>query len=139
MYKTLLQGGHFSHATRAVERAPRFDAADFAVRFVQRVGREVSVAMAQGDGAFVVAALCDQLAAAEGEDEALKEARAAVKGWFDAKTRKAVKGSGAKGAVVLLESDCWQMKIAAFVSAWTTRRRRRKWDSESVLTKRCRT
>ena len=101
LYKTLLQGGHFSHTTRTIERAPRWSARDFAVRFVQRVGRENTVAMAQGDGAFVVAALCEQLA--EHDDKAVEE-RKTVKGWFDANTRKAIQAAGGKGVNVLLES-----------------------------------
>ncbi|TBU44642.1 ARM repeat-containing protein [Dichomitus squalens] len=101
LYKTLLQGGHFSHSSRTVERAPRWSARDFAVRFVQRVGQENTVAMAQGDGAFVVAALCEQLAE---HDEKETEERKTVKGWFDAKTRKAIQDAGGKGVNVLLES-----------------------------------
>ncbi|RDX46428.1 ARM repeat-containing protein [Lentinus brumalis] len=98
LYKTLLQGGHFSHATKTVERAPRFSALDFAQRFVQIVGRDNTVAMAQGDGAFVVAVLCEQLA----EHEVVEE-RKTVKGWFDSKTRKAVEAAAPKGVNVLLE------------------------------------
>ena len=66
---------------------------------MQVVGRDVTVAMAGGDGAFVVAALCEQLA--EHADLAEKET---VKGWFDAKTKKDVQEKGAKGVSVLLES-----------------------------------
>ena len=99
LYKTLLQGGHFSHSTRTIERSPRWSARDFAVAFVQVVGRDVAVAMAEGDGAFVVAALCEQLA-----EHADVPERKTVKGWFDAKTRKAVEEKGGKGVKVLLES-----------------------------------
>ena len=101
LYKTLLQGGHFSHSTRAIELAPRFSPRDFAVRFVQHVGRTTTVAMAQGDGAFVVAALCEQLAEHAADETA---ERGEVKGWFDKKTRKAIEGADGKGAKVLLES-----------------------------------
>ena len=99
LYKTLLQGGHFSHSTRTIERAPRWSAREFAVQFVQVVGRDVTVAMAEGDGAFVVAALCEQLA----EHADLQE-RKTVKDRFDAETRNAVRDKGAKGVNVLLES-----------------------------------
>ncbi|KAI0764723.1 ARM repeat-containing protein [Fomes fomentarius] len=99
LYKTLLQGGHFSHSTRTIERAPRWSARDFATRFVEVVGRDVIVATAEDEGAFVVAALCEQLA----EHADLKE-RKTVKGWFDAETEKAVQDKGAKGVNVLLES-----------------------------------
>ncbi len=54
--------------------------------------------MAQGDGAFVVAVLCEQLA----EHEVVEE-RKTVKGWFDSKTRKAVEAAAPKGVNVLLE------------------------------------
>lgn len=94
----LLQGGHFSHATKTVERASRFSARDFAVRFVQIVGRDSTVAMAQGDGAFVVAALCEQLALHDDIDE-----RKTVRGWFDEQTRKSVEAASPKGVNVLLE------------------------------------
>ncbi|KAI0635454.1 ARM repeat-containing protein [Trametes polyzona] len=99
LYKTLLQGGHFSHNTRTVERSPHFSARDFAVRFVQLVGQETTVAMAKGDGAFVVAALCEQLAEHEDAEE-----RKTVKGWFDAKTQKVLEQADGKGVKVLLES-----------------------------------
>ena len=99
LYKTLLQGGHFSHSTRAVEKSARWSARDFASRFVQRVGRDVAVAMAKGEGAFVVAALCEQLAEHEGLEE-----RKTVKGWFGEKTRKEIQDAGGKGVNVLLES-----------------------------------
>lgn len=101
LYKTLLQGGHFSHSTRTIELAPRFSPRDFAVRFVQRVGRANTIAMAQGDGAFVVAALCEQLAEHPAEEVA---ERAEVKGWFDKKMRKEIENAGGKGVKVLLES-----------------------------------
>ncbi|KAI0746468.1 ARM repeat-containing protein [Daedaleopsis nitida] len=99
LYKTLLQGGHFSQSTRTIERAPRWSAREFAVNFVRVVGRDVAVAMAEGDGAFVIAALCEQLA-----EHADVQERKTVKGWFNAKTRTAVEEKGGKGVNVLLES-----------------------------------
>ncbi|KAH9914173.1 ARM repeat-containing protein [Epithele typhae] len=98
LYKTLLQGGHFSQSARAVEPSPRFSGHDFAVRFVQQVGEDVTVAMAKGDGAFVVAALCEQLASEESPE------RKTVKAWFDAEVCKAVEQAGGKGVAVLVES-----------------------------------
>ncbi|KAH9855555.1 ARM repeat-containing protein [Lenzites betulinus] len=99
LYKTLLQGGHYSHTTHTVEHSPNFSARDFATRFVQHVGRDTTVAMAMGDGAFVVAALCEQLAEHEDAEE-----RKTVKGWFDAKTQKALQEADAKGVKLLLET-----------------------------------
>ena len=100
LYKTLLQGGHFSHSTRRIELASRFSPRDFAMRFVQRVGRANTVAMAQGDGPFVVAALCERLAENPAEEVA---ERTEVKGWFD-KTREAIEDAGGRGVKVLLDS-----------------------------------
>ncbi|KAI0674047.1 ARM repeat-containing protein [Trametes maxima] len=99
LYKTLLQGGHFSQSTRTIEQSPRFSAREFAVRFIQLVGRDITVAIAKADGAFVVAALCEQLASRDDAEE-----RNTVKGWFDAKTCKEIREADGKGANVLLES-----------------------------------
>ncbi|KAI0646045.1 ARM repeat-containing protein [Trametes meyenii] len=99
LYKTLLQGGHFSHSTRTIEHSLRFSARHFAVQFIQLVGRDIIAAMVKGDGAFVVAALCEQLA---GHDD--EEGRQVVKGWFDAKTCKQIKEANGKGVNILLES-----------------------------------
>ena len=66
---------------------------------MKQVGRDVTVALAQGEGTFVVAALCEQLAS----EDADADARKTVKGWFDAKTRKAIKDADSKGVKVLLE------------------------------------
>ncbi|OCH89163.1 ARM repeat-containing protein [Obba rivulosa] len=95
IYKTLLQGGHFSHSTKSVERSPYFSASDFATRFVQMVGRDVTVAIAQADGAFIVAALCERLA-----EEGSKEEKETVKSWFGKAERKKITG---KGSAMLLE------------------------------------
>ncbi|EMD36246.1 hypothetical protein CERSUDRAFT_115203 [Gelatoporia subvermispora B] len=95
IYKTLLQGGHFSQSTKTVERSSHFSASDFAARFVQIVGRDVTVAMAQDDGAFIVAALCEQLA-----EDGSKEDKKKVKSWFGKEERKKITG---KGSAVLLE------------------------------------
>ena len=101
MYKTLLQGGHFSHASRTVERVPGWDTAAFAAGFVRAVGQEVTVAMCaqgEGNGAFVVAELCEALMRDSGSEE-----RTTVKGWFGDAVRKAVEEGKAKGKKVLLD------------------------------------
>ncbi|KAF7324906.1 PUM-HD domain-containing protein [Mycena kentingensis (nom. inval.)] len=100
MYKTLLQGGHFSRATGVVEPSPRWDAAAFAKEFVDVVGQEVCVAMCtEGPcgGTFVVAELCGTLATLEGSE------RATVKKWFSGKVRKTIEAGDAKGKKVLLD------------------------------------
>ncbi|KAJ7198843.1 armadillo-type protein [Mycena pura] len=100
MYKTLLQGGHFSRATDAIERASGWDACAFAQRFVDTVGREVCIAMCtQGEcnGAFVVAELCAAVMGEGGE-----AARETLKKWFDAEAVKRIEAGNAKGTNVLL-------------------------------------
>ncbi|KAH9949712.1 ARM repeat-containing protein [Amylocystis lapponica] len=99
LYKTLLNGGHFSAAARAVECAPHFDARAFAEQFVRVVGREATLVMARGEGAFVVVALCERLAEADGESEARK----VVRGWFDASVREEIERADVRGKAVLLE------------------------------------
>lgn len=98
MYKTLLQGGHFSQASKAVERSPLFSASAFASRFLALVSDEQAAAMARGDGAFVIAALCERVA-----EEGSAEEKAKVKSWFGKDLKEAIEKSSAKGSVVLLE------------------------------------
>ncbi|PCH37111.1 ARM repeat-containing protein [Wolfiporia cocos MD-104 SS10] len=98
LYKTLLQGGHFSHATRTVEHAPLWDAHAFAVRFVQLVGQDTTVAMARSDGAFVVAALCERLAASESAE------RSVLRGWFGKDVKAEIGEAAPRGSALLLES-----------------------------------
>lgn len=81
LYKTLLQGGPFSHTTKTIVRSPHFSAVDFAVQFVEIVGQENTLAMAKDDGAFIVAALCERAA----ESDELKNT---LKSWFDKSARK---------------------------------------------------
>lgn len=102
IYKTLLQGGHFSHTSKAVERAPGWDAGTFAEQFVQTVGEDVTVGMCtrgEGNGAFVVAELCETLV----RDTERTTARQKVKSWFGDDVRKAIEAGEAKGRKVLLE------------------------------------
>ncbi|KAH9837998.1 ARM repeat-containing protein [Rhodofomes roseus] len=100
LYKTLLQGGHFNHSAKAIEPAENWSPASFAKRFVELVGQDTTIAMARGEGAFVVAALCEQLAKSE---ESAKE-RKAVSGWFTESVRKEITDAKGKGCAVLLEA-----------------------------------
>jgi len=59
LYKVLLQGGHFSHATNAVVRRPNFNPSAFATAFLRHVKPADITAMAHGGGGFVVAALLE--------------------------------------------------------------------------------
>ncbi|KAF8067011.1 armadillo-type protein [Lyophyllum atratum] len=103
LYKTLLQGGHFSHTTKSVERAVGWDAGVFAAEFVTLVGKDVTIGMCtlgEGNGAFVVAELCEALIR---EEEKRSVERNKVKRWFGSEAREAVEGGSAKGKKVLLE------------------------------------
>ncbi|KAF8590688.1 ARM repeat-containing protein [Ramaria rubella] len=98
LYKTLLQGGHYSMATRSLSRAPSFDAGAFATAFVSTAGQENVVGMALGGGAFIVAELCERLRE-EGDQTVKKD----VVGWFVTEVREEVKKSTVKGREILLE------------------------------------
>jgi len=57
LYKTLLQGGHFSLSTQSISRSPVFAPEAFAVAFLTHVPQATIREMARGDGAFIVAEL----------------------------------------------------------------------------------
>ena len=98
LYKALLQGGHYNHTTNSIERVS--DAAAFASQFVNIVGKDATVAMCVGDGngAFVVAELCEALLRGN-----LMEEKATVKKWFGRKVVEEIEAGQAKGKRVLLE------------------------------------
>ncbi|KAG6810840.1 hypothetical protein H0H92_010104 [Tricholoma furcatifolium] len=103
LYKTLLQGGHFSHTSKSVERAPGWDAGAFAAEFVTIVGKDVTLGMCtlgEGNGAFVVAELCEALVR---EGKKRSGERKKVKEWFGDEARVAIENGEAKGRKVLLE------------------------------------
>ena len=98
LYKFLLQGGHYNHTINAIERVS--DTAAFASQFVNIVGKDATVAMCVGDGngAFVVAELCEALIRGD-----LLEEKVKVKGWFGEKLVQEIEAGQAKGKRVLLE------------------------------------
>ncbi|KAF7419498.1 pumilio domain member 6 [Pleurotus ostreatus] len=101
LYKNLLQGGHFNHTTKEVDRALGWDAAEFAEKFVEIVGEDVSVAMCtqgEANGAFVIAELCDSI-----HRGGKSKTGQTVKGWFGSDGLKQVEQGKAKGRRVLLE------------------------------------
>jgi pumilio family protein 6 len=100
LYKTLLQGGHFSQSSHAVETTPYFSASIFAHQWVEIVGQDVTIASATGAGAFVVSALCDQLVA----DDALSEARRTAQSWFGKEEREKIGTWEGRGKAVLEKS-----------------------------------
>ncbi|KIK63949.1 hypothetical protein GYMLUDRAFT_40159 [Collybiopsis luxurians FD-317 M1] len=114
LYKTLLQGGHFNHASKAVEEVEGWDAGAFAVHFVESVsgedGEGVKSLCTKGErnGAFVVAELCGALVRASSTNAEVKQAREKVKAWLSGSeiTDEIKEGekSGAKGVKVLLDA-----------------------------------
>ncbi|KAI0251069.1 ARM repeat-containing protein [Lactifluus subvellereus] len=63
LYKVLLQGGHFSHATNAIVSRPNFNPSTFASAFLHHVKSADIAAMACGGGSFVIAALLERVIA----------------------------------------------------------------------------
>ncbi|KAH9074128.1 ARM repeat-containing protein [Lactarius deliciosus] len=61
LYKVLLQGGHFSRDTQAIESRPNFEPSAFATAFLRHVTPANITAMAQGGGGFVIAALIERV------------------------------------------------------------------------------
>lgn len=106
MIKTLLQGGHWSHAAKLIERSELFDAGVFAGAFVRIVGCENTdeegsriTAMAQGDGSFVIAELCTRIATEGSEVDKRK-----LRGWFTEDVVDALRVGEGRGVKTLLQS-----------------------------------
>lgn len=109
MLKALLQGGHWSRSENSVTRSPDYNAAQFASSFMRIVGQSGSkdgkeggkriVAMAQGNGAFVIAELCERIRA-EGSPEEKK----LIKKWFSKDVIQNLEKSDVRGKEVLLEA-----------------------------------
>lgn len=97
LYKTLLQGGHYSMAAQSLSRSPSFDAGAFALGFVKAAGQENIVKMSLGGGGFVVAELCERL-----RQEGDSMTRNKVASWFEVKVRLELEKSVIKGKDVLL-------------------------------------
>ena len=98
MYKSLLQGGHFSHSEQTVVRAPSFSPSEFASVFLSIVGERTTIAISQGDGAFVVAELLERI-----REDGSDEQRKTVRGWFDDAVVARLRDSEAKGKHVLVD------------------------------------
>jgi len=98
VYKSLLQGGHFNHTTKTVDRVPSWNSQTFGVALVESVDGDVITGMCtKGDrnGAFVVAELCAAL-----EDG---DAKAQLRKWFSKSVRKEIENGEGKGKKVLLD------------------------------------
>ncbi|KAI6000909.1 armadillo-type protein [Pisolithus albus] len=98
MYKSLLQGGHFSHSTKTVERTKFFSPAEFASTSLSAVSKETTLAMAQGSGAFVVAELLQRI-----QEECSSELKKKVKRWFNKSAVSSIKHSEVRGKDILVE------------------------------------
>jgi pumilio family protein 6 len=98
MYKSLFQGGHFSHSTKSVIHLLSFSPSAFASAFMVTVSNDVTVNMAGGEGAFVVAEFLQQIM-----EEGSTQERHTVKNWFDKGVVDSIKKSEMKGRNILLE------------------------------------
>ena len=100
LYKTLLQGGHFDRSSKSITTTPSssFSPPKFASSFLAAVDRDVTVAMGQGSGAFVIAELCNRISV-----EGTKEEKRLLQMWFT-EGGKSIQGKEMKGKSVLLKS-----------------------------------
>ena len=96
LYKVLLQGGHFSHATNAVVARPNFNASAFATAFLRHVKPVDIAAMARGGGTFVIAALVERVVA-DGTPEERSKLKQSLSGL------KSDEGESIKGWAALME------------------------------------
>ena len=100
MYKTLLQGGHFSHATHGIMTVPGnlFSPMQFSRAWMKGVDHDRTKKLALGGGAFVVASLVERVWK-DGDEKERKD----IMGWFDEAFLKDLRGSEVKGKKVLLD------------------------------------
>lgn len=97
LYKTLIQGGYYDKKLKRTERAEHAPKG-VARAFMHAAGKDNTVAMALGEGTFIVAELMDKLKE-EGHDEELKELRS----WFGKDVRGTLSKGDVRGSAVLLE------------------------------------
>lgn len=98
MYKSLFQGGHFSHASKSVVRSSSFSPSAFASEFMTIVGQDLTVSMAGGEGAFIIAEFLQRI-----KEEGSADEKQTVKGWFGGDVVEKLKKSETKGRNVLLD------------------------------------
>ena len=100
LYKTLLQGGHYERSSKSVAKpSSSFSPSAFASSFLTTVGQDVVVAMAQGNGAFVVAELCRRISV-----EGTSEEKELLRTWFADDVNRSIWSKEVKGKDVLLKS-----------------------------------
>ena len=100
-YKTLLQGGHFSHTQGSVIRTSSgiFNSATFARTWLTGVDAETTKAIGLGGGTFVLAALVETVC-----KEGTEEDRKLLKEQLDETFVSRVEESDVKGKKVLLDA-----------------------------------
>lgn len=106
LYKTLLQGGHFSRKTEAIEPVQDWDALAFAVGFTKQLSSDVVTAFCvkgERNGTFLVAELCEALIKGSEKNDEAKAARATLKGWFNPSVKKEIEDGEGRGKIVLSE------------------------------------
>ena len=99
VYKTLLQGGHFSQQTKAVARSTAFSPYNFAGMWLKKADKQNTRAIGLGGGAFVVAALYERI-----RDEGSEDEKAELGSWFDSTFIDDLQNKETKGKAVLLDT-----------------------------------
>jgi pumilio homology domain family member 6 len=101
MYKTLLQGGHYSHQQKLVSKVSDsiFSPIGFARTWLANVDPEQTKSIGLGGGAFVLAALIEAVCK-NGTDED----KNVLRGQLDDEFIEKVKKSDVKGKQVLLDA-----------------------------------
>lgn len=100
LYKLLLQGGHFSQSTKSIERSALFSPFAFAKQFIELVGEQNTVAMAEEEAVFVVASLCETVVS----DEEGEDAKKTLRKWLGGAVKEELSANQEqRGRKVLLE------------------------------------
>lgn len=101
VYKTLLQGGHYSQRDKQIERVPDsvFSPSTFASLWLSTLNREQIHAFGKGGGAFVVAALIERIF-----QDGSAEDKATITAWLDSDYRKEIEEGQTKGKQILVDT-----------------------------------
>ncbi|KAB5590423.1 Pumilio like domain containing protein [Ceratobasidium theobromae] len=97
LYKSLVQGGHFNQQTKQIELA-EYAPRRVASAFMNAAGHENVLAMALGEGGFVIAEVIGKLKE-EGDKDNLEQ----IRSWFGNSTREKLKKGNSRGSMVLLQ------------------------------------
>lgn len=101
VYKTLLQGGHYSQRDKRVERvsAGSYNPLSFASLWLATLDCQETRAFGKGGGAFVIAALIECVTVEGSDDD-----KRTMASWFDEQYRKEVEEGQTKGKHILLDA-----------------------------------